>query len=359
MVFLQTIKLQPKPENMQIKHIYWFAYFNKSEPSVRYRATFPLQYMKAKHGITYSLCYPGYDFTSIFRFLSAFFSALLFRKKDSVIVFQKIYTNGLYARALKLLLFFRPWHTLYDIDDAEHTRRNADTIHYFMKHCSACAAGSRALVEYIKPFNPHVLLLTSPVIDHGRIKKGLEQTFTIGWVGYYGAHRQSLMQLFFPALLAVDFPVKLKLLGVCRPTEEEEVRAYFSSNKHISIEAPLQLDWLDEPTIYEAISTFDVGVSPLLDTEFNRSKSAFKLKQCLSCGVPVLGSSTGENSVFLSDGVNGYFCNTPADYLQKITALRQQKNGSYARLSRNAQSSFTGFSVEHYCITLLKYYEAG
>lgn len=342
---------------MEIKHIYWFAYFNLDEPSVRYRAKFPLKQLKEKHGITFSIVYPGYDFKNLSNFILTFFSVLLFRKSNSLIVFQKIHTNGIYATALKVLLFFRPQHTLYDIDDAEHTRRPTQTIHHFMKWCSACSAGSKSLVDYIRPFNQNVFLLTSPVIDHGLTKAALEKIMTVGWIGYYGAHRQSLTELFFPALYDIDFPLKLKLLGVSNNVEEQEIKSFFKHNKNISVETPLGLDWLNEHSIYETIATFDIGVSPLLDTEFNRGKSAFKLKQCLSCGVPVLGSSVGENKTFLQDGVNGYLCDNPNEYFQKLTSLKSSQNGSYTKLSVNAKKTFPTFSIDNYCSTFIDYFK--
>jgi hypothetical protein len=70
-----------------------------------------------------SLLYnPGYDFRNLLNLLLTYFSALLCRDKKSIIVFQKIYTHGIDATALKILLFFRKQNTLYDIDDAEYTR---------------------------------------------------------------------------------------------------------------------------------------------------------------------------------------------------------------------------------------------
>lgn len=342
---------------MEIKHIYWFAYFNLDEPSVRYRAKFPLEQLNEKYGITFSIVYPGYDFRNLFNFILTFFSALLFRKGNSIIVFQKIYTSGIYATALKVLLFFRSEYTLYDIDDAEYVRRPTKTIFHFIRKCSACSVGSNSLMEYIRQFNPNVFLLTSPIIDHGLAKTGLEKIMTVGWIGYYGAHRHSLTQLFFPALHDIDFPIKLKLLGVANKLEEEEIKTYFNGNPNISIETPLNLDWLDEHSIYELISSFDIGVSPLIDNEFNRCKSAFKLKQCFSCGVPVLGSSVGENKEFLQDGVNGYWCDSPNDYLQKLNKIKNTKNGSYAMLSTNAKKAFPTFSIDNYCSIFIDYFE--
>lgn len=343
---------------MDIQYIYWFAYYNPTEPSVRYRAQFPLQYLRDNYGIEYSIVYPGYDFQSIRNFILTYFSALLFRKRNSVIVFQKIYTEGIYAAALKVLLFFRPQYTLYDIDDAEYTRRPVKTLQYFMRNCSACSAGSNSIVNYIRPLNTNVFLLTSPVLDHGITKKTVEEHLTIGWIGYYGAHRNSLTRLFFPALLKIDFPVTLKLLGVSNEMEVEEITYWFRDNKNISVETPLNLDWLNEYSIYKIISTFDVGISPLLDTEFNRGKSAFKLKQCMSCGIPVLGSSVGENTTFLKDGINGYICNNPNEYYHKIKSFSNRQNRHYSELSKNAQNTFPQFSMDLYCSVFLEFFKS-
>ncbi len=333
---------------MKPTHIYWFAYFNLNEPSVRYRAKFPLELLQKERGITHSIVYPGYDVKNLSNFIFTFLSVLFFRKKNSIIVFQKIYSTGIYALALKTLLFFRPINTLYDIDDAEYTRRSTKTINYFIRRCSKCATGSTAILEYVQPMNANVHHLTSPVIAYGIYKTELEKVFTIGWIGYYGAHRQSLMELCFPALLQVDFPIKISLLGVTKKIHEEEIRAYFEVNKNITIDTPLNLNWHNEQSIYTHISTFDVGVSPLLDTEFNRGKSAFKMKQCFSCGVPVLASPVGENKKHLKPSLNGYFCNSPAEFLQRIIELKNLNEADFKKFSNHAKATYPEFSMEGY-----------
>lgn len=342
---------------MKPTHIYWFAYFNLNEPSVRYRAKFPLEFLQKERGITHSIVYPGYDVKNLSKFIFTFLSALIFRKRNSVIVFQKIYSTGIYATALKVLLFFRRANTLYDIDDAEYTRRSTKTINYFIKRCSKCATGSTTILEYVQPMNENVHHLTSPVIAHEIYKTELEKVFTIGWIGYYGAHRQSLMELFFPALLDVNFPIKLSLLGVTKKIQEEEIRAYFKDNNNITINTPLNLNWHDEKSIYTHISTFDIGVSPLLDTEFNRGKSAFKLKQCLSCGVPVLASPVGENKKHLRPSINGYFCNSPDEFLQRIIELKDLNESEYKILIKNSKASYPEFSLGGYCRDLVEMFD--
>lgn len=316
------------------------------------------QIFKKIKKITFTIVYPGYDFINLTNFVLAFFSVIFFRKKNSIIVFQKIFTAGIYTTALKIILFFRPKNTIYDIDDAEHVRRPVQTINYFMKKCSMCSVGSESLIEYVKRFNSEVLYLTSPIIEHGVSKSYLEKVFTIGWIGYYGAHKYNLLQFFFPALLEVDIPIILKIVGVTNNKDEDEIRFYFKNNENISIDIPRNLDWINELSIYKLISSFDIGVSPLIDNEFNRGKSAFKLKQYLSCGVPVLGSSVGENKRFLIDGHNGYFCDNPQEYFEKIIYLKCLDLYKFKELSINAKSTFSSFSIEYYCSVLISYFNS-
>jgi glycosyltransferase involved in cell wall biosynthesis len=121
------------------------------------------------------------------------------------------------------------------------------------------------------------------------------------------------------------------------------------------VDAPLDIDWLNEPMVYNLIQTFDIGVAPLLDTEFNRAKSAFKLKQCLSCGIPVLASRIGENKRFLKHGINGYFCDHYSQYKEKILLMRSEPYGRYSAMSQNALASADDFNLDYYCDTLMDY----
>lgn len=337
---------------MTIKHIYWFSNYNLDSPSGRYRGKYPLEEL-ARKGISYSFVYPGYKPGNILHFVKTYFSALFFRKKDSLIVFQKIHTNRIYATALKILLTFRKKNTLYDLDDAEYLKFPPENIHYFMRNCERCSLGSKDLLEYARKHNTDVFLLTSPVIKHNSIKKQRNPVFTIGWIGYFNAHKESLYRLFFPALRTVDFPAKLVLLGVSNPLNRLEIQTYFSPNKNVSVEMPENIDWMDELSVYERICDFDIGISPLLETKINRAKSAFKLKQYFSCGVPVLGSNTGENAAFLEHGINGFFCNTPEEYALMIRNIQLSLPEDYAMLSTNALNTVVKFSMEHYCNTLL------
>lgn len=344
------------------KHIYWFSYYNLEGPSTRYRAKYALDHLEKHYGITYSLVYPGYGFKTITKFIYIFLSILFLRKYNSLIVFQRIHSRGIYANALKVLLYLHKKNTLYDLDDADYLINPEVTIAHFMKHCETCTLGSRSLVDYASQFNDNIQLSTSPVISHMQKKGKRNEILTIGWIGYYdslkntswSSHKESLQQLFYPAIMEIEFSIKLVLLGVQQEESTRELKTYFENNPNVTLDIPLNIDWQDEEGVYGVIKTFDIGLSPLLDNEANRAKSAFKLKQYLSCGVPVLGSNVGENERFLMDGINGYICNTPQEYKVAINKIKRLEDIEYERLGDNALNSVVDFSLANYCHTLLK-----
>lgn len=340
---------------MKTSHVYWFAYFDMQEPSVRYRAKYALDELQKHHGVSYDLVIPSYRPINVVRFVRVYMSILLNRKDKSVIVYEKIRTKWVYATALKLLLKLRNKRTIYDIDDADYIKYAPETIHFFMKHSEGCTVGSSALAEYCRKLNKDVCVLTSPVVEHGYVKGNRNKRLTIGWVGYYNAHKESLKELLFPALAKLEIELDFVVMGINKPEQIKELHAYFAAYKHVNIVLPEAIDWQNERAVYKRISDFDIGVAPLLSTPVNNAKSAFKLKQYLCCGVPVLGSSVGENSTFLVDGYNGYSCNDANDYVQYIQSIVGMSDVAYSHMSKNALKTCKKFDMTHYCSTLLEY----
>ncbi len=342
---------------MKIQHIYWFAYFNMFSPTVRYRAKYPLDLLKEKYGIRNSFVFPSYRPKNLIHFLKVYFSALLFRKNNSLIVIQRVHTNFIYAFALKFLVFIQKENTIYDLDDAEYFDRPVGTINYFMKNCKACSVGSNAVKKYAENFNSSVFVLTSPILRHQITKQKRNSVFTIGWIGDYGGdHRESMFQFLFSAIKEIDFQMKLIILGVRQKKHTEEIKNYFSTSKNISVEIPHDINWQDELSVYNRVKEFDVGVCPLIDNEITRAKSAFKIKQYFSCGVPALGSSVGENARFLENGKNGFICNTTEEFRKSIIRVKEMNDEEYHTLSSNAKNSIHKFDMEHYCSSLINFY---
>lgn len=341
----------------KLNYIYWFAYYNTDSPSVRYRGYYPLQHLEKMHGIRSAFIVPGYHPKAILRFAVAYSSALFFRRKNSLIVVQRVHSNFIYANLLKLLLRIRKKDTMYDLDDADYLEYPPETIYSMMQYSAIVSVGSHAMAENLRAHNPNTLLNTSPVPDLHICREKRNALFTVGWIGGYGGdHKISLQQLCFPAVAALPFPVKLVLIGVTAQEDRDDIRAYFKNAPHVELELPEQINWLDETAIQQRIATFDAGLATLRDNEFQRSKSAFKLKQYMNNGVPVLSSPIPENSHFISHGVNGFCCATVADFKTYLTLLHDLPDTEYAALAKAARASVPLFSLENYCSTLLAHF---
>ena len=261
------------------------------------------------------------------------------------------------------------------MDDAYYIKFPPDTIHYFLRNSHAIIAGSHELLRYSQLFNKTGFFSSSPVIDHKRRKVKRNPVFTIGWIGFFNAHRESILQLFLPALLDLNLEIKLIFLGITSDIHKMEIREYLKNNAErrlfyevawhlgasqtdIALLTAENIDWQDEIAVYERICEFDMGIAPLIDNEINRAKSAFKLKQYLSCGIPVAGSKVGENIAVIEEGVNGFFCDLPEDYLRMILFFNQLPEDKYQWFSDNAKRTSEHFSMENYCSHYMDYFES-
>ena len=338
-----------KNSNKNHRHIYWFSFYNLDSISGRYRGKYVLEYLNKYYNVTYSFVFPSYKLYLFFVFIKTFLAALFHLNKKSIIVIQKVCTNNSYAKSLKLLNKIRPSKIIYDIDDAEWTRYDPENLNYFIENSHACFVGSDVVYDYCKQRNPNVTLITSPIIDHHIYKTKKNLQFTIGWIGDYSDHKESLKANFFQAIYNINFSMKVVLLGIKNQEEKNSILIFFESKKNIQFEIPLILNWKNEKEIYTLISSFDVGISTLSNSEFDKGKSAFKLKQYLSCGIPVLSSNLGENSKFVNHGINGYLCENSADFYIYINHLKNLNNADYDLMCNNCKLNNDVFSMKTYC----------
>lgn len=338
------------------KHIYFFSSFNPSSVSARCRGLYPLQFLRKNRGIKFDFVYPGYRISELSYFLLVFFKVLLFRKKKSVVVFHKLHSRGVYTSLLKVLLRFRSKNTLYDTDDADYIRYEGTNIYHFVENCSACTVGSDFLRRHFLEISSTVVKLTSPVLNHGKRKDSKNAScLHLGWVGDFGVnegelsdycHKRSFNKLILPALKLTKAKVKLTILGIRNPRDGEEIRSALRGHENIELEFPNDIDWMNENEVYERIAAFDVGLSPLVNHDFNKAKSAFKVKQYLSCGIPVLASPVGENRVFVSPAENGFFCEDSYAFVKGIETFLSMSEEEYRCFSRNALQTRSDYSVE-------------
>lgn len=339
---------------MKVKFIYWFAYYNLDSPSVRYRGKYPCDKFKEEHNIGSYFVVPSYNPFKILFFLKAYFSALFWRKEDSIIVLQRVHSNFIYSNLLRLLVKIQKTDIVYDLDDVDYLENPPKSIFNFIKSCSKVTVDSKELVKNLARYNSNIVLNTSPTPDLSIAKKERNSTFTIGWIGCYGnGDKESLNDNLFPALTALPFPIKLILLGVHQNSDRKDLKKYFQHSKNVELEMPKNINWQSEVEIQNRITEFDLGIATLIDTELFRSKSAFKTKQYLNNGIPVLSSDISENNHFIRSGFNGFLCRNAQDFRDRIIEIYTMDDEAYFDLSYFAKKSIKHFKLSKYCDTLL------
>jgi len=332
-----------------MKHLYWFAFYSSDAPSVRYRALYPLQYFRQRHNVSYHLIVPGYRPARLWQFVRSYLSALLLRKPNSYIVIQRVRSNFIYARMLKLLVRLRPANTVFDLDDADYLEHNPSTLYWFVRHCAFVTAGSHALALHLQTMNPRVNIVPSPVPLANCRKQGQNSTFTIGWVGgFHWQHREAMFEQAFAAIVRLRMPVHLVLLGVVWPNDRAEVAQYFEPYPNIELEMPASIDWHNEAALQHTIARFDVGLAPLGSSPYHQAKSGIKAKLYLNQGVPVVSTNTGENSRVVAHNINGFLCNDVDDFYAALQELATMDAHRYQQFSENACASTPQFDLEHY-----------
>lgn len=78
----------------------------------------------------------------------------------------------------------------------------------------------------------------------------------------------------------------------------------------------------DERGYYES-TDFDIGICPLRDTTFNRSKSYIKALEYGARGIPVIASNVGPYKDYVKHGYNGYLVNGEHEWSKYLRLLAE------------------------------------
>lgn len=218
------------------------------------------------------------------------------------------------ARAMRV-------RTLYDIDDlprptaSDQTRRMIELV-------DGVLAGSPELAAYAEEQNARVTLLPSGILlDNYPLvpPHNPDAAPCIGWIGNGADYAEDLVTLLRPPLvaLAARRPIRLKIVGACG---QESLHQAFRDIPGLTTELIDQIAWGDPATVSDHISDFDIGVYPLLDTEFNRHKCGFKALEYMASGIPVVASPVGALAEMITDDV-GFASRAPDAWVHALDRL--------------------------------------
>jgi glycosyltransferase involved in cell wall biosynthesis len=97
----------------------------------------------------------------------------------------------------------------------------------------------------------------------------------------------------------------------------------------------------------QLLSECDIGIMPLSDTEFTRSKCGLKLIQYMACGLPVVASPVGANCEIVEENRNGFLAANAREWIEKLSALIESAE-LRKRLGESGRAKVAdGYTLEH------------
>ena len=230
----------------------------------------------------------------LFPFLPAFAERLL---RVSGVPYVVDYDDALFHR--------------YDLHSSKLVRgvlgRKIDAV---MRHAVVVVAGNDYLAERARQAGARRVELIPTVVDTHRYRPRQappNETPVIGWIGTPNTSRY--LQPLLPVFEALQARMRVRVVAVGARSED------FAGT-------PVEtLPWSEETEV-ESIQQFDIGIMPLPDSPWERGKCGYKLIQCMACGVPVVASPVGVNTVIVNPGKNGLLARDD-EWEEQLTTLLQ------------------------------------
>jgi len=253
------------------------------------------------------------------------FDVLRADRFDVVVIQRDLFPFG--PPWLERLLLRRNPRLAYDTDDATYLRpgftpntlfqrlRRFDKVAEVVRQARWVSAATRPIAEWAGHYNAHVSVVPMAVdlAEYQRAGAHAQRTATggplvIGWAGTAGGLRY--LESLAPALAEVankrDIAVRVISGGyrqVCLPG--------------LRVEA---WPWRPKRGLVD-MASFDIGLVPLHDTEFERAKFPFKLLQYLALGVPVVSARVGVATHVIQHGDNGLLAGSVEEWRNHLLAL--------------------------------------
>jgi glycosyltransferase involved in cell wall biosynthesis len=234
----------------------------------------------------------------------------LARSQDVLYVQKRVFPEAV----LKLVRRINP-HIIYDLDDAVYLRPAlTPRVDAMLRAATIVVAGNEFLAAYARKFNEQVMKIPSVVdtdlyLPPSGVRHPGDDRVIIGWIGS-DPNRGDLS----PMQQVLDW------LGE-RYGERAVLRIV--SDRPLEMETRLRnefVPWALASSRAE-LQQFDIGIMPLEDSEWNRSKSGFKLIQYMAVGAAAVASPVGVNQEIVIDAKTGYLATTVSEWQQRLASL--------------------------------------
>lgn len=231
--------------------------------------------------------------------------------------------------ALYWLLRVRNPRVVYQLEDAIYEispflkqsffhalllRYQAHLCRAMMRGAARVIAENEGIAEEARKYNGRVLIISAP-IDSERFAPAPQApddasgSVTIGWIGSPAtAHILKTMDGVWRALArAYGGSVRLKVVGAGRDYAAPEMTL-------------INKDWSFDTEVAD-LQSFDIGVMPVENAEFQKGRLGGKMIFYMMVGIPFVAGRGSLNEAAAEDGAQGFFAATNEEWVEKLSLL--------------------------------------
>lgn len=197
---------------------------------------------------------------------------------------------------------------VYHCDDALYT---ISPTWYRMRFRLAdlVLTGNREIARYASEVSGNVRALDGAVdVQRYPVRSHVpRRPVVIGWVGH-SPH------LDLP-------PITSALVEVCR--RRDVIVEIVSERRYVVPELGAACRWRRwRPELeFSLFFGFDIGIGPLSDSEYHRAREAYKIKEYMAAGLPVVCSPVGHNGLVVQHSVTGYLARNHREWVDYLVRL--------------------------------------
>lgn len=184
-----------------------------------------------------------------------------------------------------------------------------------MREADALIVTTPYLKELYSEFNDNIYVLPN-AIDFELWGKAPRRRnkgkITIGWVG--GANHNDDLLIVEPA---IDYIT----------SKYPQVEFVFGHGMHPNFKGKKGVRWvqdfarIDKYPKFVSKLGFDIGIAPLVDNAFNRSKSNLRWLEYSALGIPTVASNVGHFKETVKHGHTGLLCDNEHDFIEHLESM--------------------------------------
>jgi glycosyltransferase involved in cell wall biosynthesis len=198
---------------------------------------------------------------------------------------------------------------VYHCDDALYAVAKPRRFRSRFQLADCVLTGNAEIAKFAATVNRNVVHYHGAIeVSRYPVKKhAQDHPAVIGWVGHGANHVLKSVLPVLKRVCAIENAV-LKVVSDARPEVNDLGETLIFERWRLDREFALFAD-------------FDIGIMPLDDTLYNRGKEAYKIKEYMAAGLPVVCSAVGHNVTVVEDGVTGFFARNEEEWVQHLTRL--------------------------------------